>query len=169
MTDFQQHIAALFEKAGFQPVPRIAPYTFIVGTDSDVVYKRAIDGTLNEVVIVIRDNYAFFYTFRPCEDKVAKMVIYKSDAMQSFEYSCEKALEKARLAWKVGKNENVGCQRHTAQSGYNSVCGHYFTEDEKGGYVCAQKCWTIKKWSGMHPDAAFKKCAKKHAFYKRHK
>lgn len=141
MTHFQQQIAATFAKAGFQPVSAdMQRYTFICG--SNPAYKRAIDGTLNEVVVKVYDNYALIYAFRPSESGTLKSVIYKSDAIYN---DAEKVLEKARFAWKVGKAENGPCQRLTANSRFKEVCNFHFADDGRGGIVCSHKCWIYKK------------------------
>lgn len=141
MTKFQEEIAAAFAKAGFEPVSAdMQRYAFICG--SNVAYKRVIDGTLNEVVVKVSDNYAYIYTFRPSESGTLKSVIYKSDTVYN---DAEKVLEKARFAWKVGKVENEPCQRFTSNSGFKSICDFHYTDDGKGGYICSHKCWTYKK------------------------
>lgn len=142
MTKFHEEIAVAFAKAGFEPVSAdMQRYIFICGSNP-TAYKRAIDGTLNEVVVKVCDNYAYIYVFRPSESGTLKSVIYKSDPVWDY---AEKVLAKARFAWKVGKAENEPCQRPTANSQFKQVCNFHFTDDGKGGYICSHKCWTYKK------------------------
>lgn len=143
MNGFRQQVNATLSKAGFQPVSAtMEPYRFICGSAEEVVYKRIIEGTLNEIVVIVRDNYVYTYVFRPSEGRSLKAVVYKSDAVYN---DANKVLEKARFAWSVGRTENAPCQRLTAISGFSKVCGHHFTDDGRGGIVCCEKCWIKKK------------------------
>ena len=143
MNVFRQQVAASLSKAGFQPVSAtMEPYRFICGSAEEVVYKRIIEGTLNEIVVIVRDNYVYTYVFRPSEGRSNKAVIYQSDAVY---YDANKVLEKARFAWSVGRTENAPCQRFTAISGFKHVCGNHFTDDGHGGIVCSCKCWVKYK------------------------
>ena len=136
-TPFRTDAAAALTSAGFEPISMDAsPYNIVRGSPTDAGYRRSVEGTQNEIVVVVRDSYAFACTFHPSASGV-KALIARSEHIRS----PSEILPVARWAWSVGREKDEGCQLLTAQSGYKRVCGAPFTEKPGGGYVCSERCW----------------------------
>lgn len=139
-TPFRTAAEAALTGAGFEPVSMdSSPYRLVRGTPTDMGYRRHVEGTGNEIVVVVRDDHAFACTFHPAASGV-KALIARSEHIRS----PSEVLPVARWAWSVGREEDEGCQLLTAQSRYKLVCGAPFAEKPGGGYVCSERCWMAR-------------------------
>lgn len=139
-TTFQTETAAALAKAGFEAISdENNAYTFFIGdSPSEVRFKWVIRGTSNEILVTLRDNYAKIMVFCPSANKV----LYKDENHMEPINTPEKVLEKARFAYRVGRNEQGPCSCINVRT--KQVCGGYFVDDFKGGYTCSYKCWQKK-------------------------
>ena len=154
-TTFQNEAADALAKAGFQPVsPEIQPYKHHWGgSASEVWFKWAISGSDNEIIVVLRDNYA---TIRAIRHSDAKLVYSDANSLVSAN-TAQKVLEKARFAYRLAVAEPNGCRRISVRT--NAVCGEYLVDGRDGGYVCSCQCWLKnlpKKW-GSHTSVRWRK------------
>ena len=150
-TPFRTAADTTLTGAGFEPVPLDDhPYRHVRGSPTDAGYRRPVEGTGNEIVVVVRDDYAFACTFNPTASG-AKALIARSEHIRS----PSEILPVARWAWSVGREEDEGCQLLTAQSRYKQVCGAPFAEKPGGGYVCSERCWMARTRPSRRKTAGY--------------
>ena len=137
--------------AGFGPVPMDSrPYSLVRGSPSDVGYKRPIEGTGNEILVVVRDDYAFACTINPEGDGVRALIARSDHANDARD-----VLAVARWAWSVGRENDEGCQLLTHQSRHKQVCGAPFAEKPDGGYICSERCWLPRQRPSRRKTAGY--------------
>jgi hypothetical protein len=150
-TPFRTHAEAALTGAGFQPVQMDAhPYRNVRGSPTDAGYKRHIEGTGNEILVVVRDNYAFACALNPEGDGV-RAIIARSEHVNDV----QDVLPVARWAWSVGRENDEGCQLLTHQSRHTKVCGAPFAPKPGGGYICSERCWMPRQRPNRRTTAGY--------------
>ena len=151
-TPFRTQVDAALTGAGFVLVGLDEePYSRVRGSADDVGYKRGIEGTGNEIVVIVRDGNAFACTLNPGAPR-AKAKIAKSEFRPS---DVQGVLAAARWAWSVGREEDEPCGLLTHQSKYKLVCGAAFVERPGGGYICSEQCWLPRQRPNRRTTAGY--------------
>jgi hypothetical protein len=150
-TPFRTQIDAALTGAGFTPVELDErPYSNVRGSTNNVGYKRSIEGTRNEIVVVVQDDSARAYTVNPEPTRPTGYTAESDPARDA-----QGVLAAARWAWSVGREEDTGCQLLTHQSGHKQVCGAPFAERPGGGYICSYRCWMPRQRPSRRKTAGY--------------
>ena len=150
-TPFRTAADTALTGAGFETVSMDdSPYRNVRGSPTDAGYRRGVEGTGNEILVVVRDDYAFACTFNPSARGV-KALIARSEHVRS----PSEILPVARWAWSVGREEEEPCALLTAQSRYKLVCGAPFAERPGGGYICSERCWMPRQRPNRRTTAGY--------------
>ena len=150
-TPFRTAADTALTGAGFETVSMDdSPYRNVRGSPTDTGYRRSIEGTGNEILVVVRNDYAFACTFHPAASGV-KALIARSEHIRS----PNEILPVARWAWSVGREEEEPCALLTAQSRYKLVCGAPFAERPGGGYICSERCWMPRQRPNRRTTAGY--------------
>ena len=150
-TPFRTQVDAALKGAGFTPVELDErPYSRVRGSPNNVGYKRSIEGTKNEIVVVVLDDSARAYTLNP---ETTRPTGYTAES--DYARDVQGVLTAARWAWSVGREEDEGCQLLTHQSGHKQVCGAPFAERPGGGYICSYRCWMPRQRPSRRKTAGY--------------
>ena len=150
-TPFRTQVDEALKGAGFSPVELDErPYSNVRGSTNNVGYKRSIEGTRNEIVVVVQDDSARAYTVNPEPTRPTGYIAGSDPARDARD-----VLAVARWAWSVGREEDTGCQLLTHQSGHKQVCGAPFAERPGGGWICSYRCWMPRQRPSRRKTAGY--------------